>query len=76
MMYRPAAPFASRVHEGGHDRPGERKQGQRKDGAAQHTGRNGLDPLGPHRAHRPPKARDKIPALRMMPNSTKATAAE
>ena len=27
-------------------------------------------------APRPPKARDKIPALRMMPNSTKATAAE
>ena len=31
---------------------------------------------GPHRAYRPPKARDKIPALTMMPNSTKATAAE
>ena len=45
-------------------------------GAAQHMDRDGPDRLGPHRAHRPPKARDKIPALTMMPNSTKATAAE
>lgn len=45
-------------------------------GAEQHMDRDGLDGLGPHRAHRPPNARDKIPALTMMPNSTKATAAE
>ena len=38
--------------------------------------RDGPDRLGPHRADRPPKARDKIPALTMMPNSTKATASE
>lgn len=44
--------------------------------AVQRTDCDGPDRLGPHRAHRPPKARDKIPALRMMPNSTKATAAK
>ena len=48
----------------------ERKQGQRMGGAKQHRDREGLDRLGPHRAHRPPKAGDKIPALAMMPNST------
>ncbi len=49
---------------------------QRKGCAAQHTDHDRLNRLDPHRAHRPPKARDKIPALTMMPNSTKAKAAE
>lgn len=44
---------------------------QRMGAAEQHMDH---DDLGPHRAHRPPKPRDK--ALTMMPNSTKATAPE